>query len=110
MVPRCELQYLLGNSKADSHNSLALGFMGMVMARRRKQDRSADAPSQGPLLRRADQAVVAGLVALSLAAMAAYFVVQGGFRGGLIEIDHATPLEAQFRVDINQAQWSELSQ
>jgi competence protein ComEA len=62
------------------------------------------------LLRRADQAVVAGLVALSLAAMAAYFVVQGGFRGGLIEIDRATPLEARFRVDINQAQWSELSQ
>ena len=42
--------------------------------------------------------------------MAAYFVVQGGFRGGLIEIDRAGPLEARFRVDINQAEWPELSQ
>jgi competence protein ComEA len=63
-----------------------------------------------PLLRHADQAAVAGLVALSLVGMAAYFVVQGGLRGGLIEIDRAGPLEARFRIDINQAEWPELSQ
>jgi hypothetical protein len=57
------------------------------------------------LLRRADQAVVAALVMLSLVGMAAYYVVQGGWRGGLIEIDRALPLEARFRVDLNQAEW-----
>ncbi len=35
---------------------------------------------------------------------------QGGRRGGLVEIDRASPLEAQFQVDINRANWPELIQ
>jgi competence protein ComEA len=80
------------------------------MANRRRAKQPAKESNSRPLLRHADQAVVGGLVVLSLMGMAAYFLVQGGFRGGLIEIDRAGPLEARFRVDINQAQWPELSQ
>ena len=58
----------------------------------------------------ADQAAVAGLVLLALVGMAAYWVVQGGLSGELIEIDRAEPLEARFQVDVNQATWPELSQ
>ncbi len=63
-----------------------------------------------PVLRAADQAAVAGLVLLALVGMAAYWVVQGGLRGELIEIDRAEPLVARFQVDINTATWPELSQ
>jgi competence protein ComEA len=80
------------------------------MAGKRKAKPAKAGSDSQPLLRHADQAVVAGLVILSLVGMAAYFVVQGGFRGGLVEIDRAGPLEARFRVDINQAEWPELSQ
>jgi len=53
---------------------------------------------------------VAGLVVLALAGMATYWVVQGGPRGELIDIDRAAPLAAQFQVDINAADWPELAQ
>jgi competence protein ComEA len=84
--------------------------MGHSMANRRRAKQPAKESDRLPLLRRGDQAVVAALVMLSLAGMAAYYVVQGGFRGSLIEIDRASPLEARFRVDLNQAEWPELSQ
>jgi competence protein ComEA len=80
------------------------------MTDRRRAKQPTKEVSLRPLLRHADQAVIAGLVVLSLVAMAAYYVVQGGFRGGLIEIDRAAPLEARYRVDINVAEWPELSQ
>jgi competence protein ComEA len=80
------------------------------MAGKRKAKPAKAGNDSRPLLRHADPAVVSGLVVLSLVGMAAYFVIQGGFRGGLVEIDRAGPLEARFRVDINQAEWSELSQ
>lgn len=63
-----------------------------------------------PLLRAADQAAVAGLVLVALVGMGVYWVVAGGPRGTLIEIDRAEPLTARFQVDINQAQWPELAQ
>lgn len=62
------------------------------------------------LLRRADQAAVAGLVLAGLAAAVGWWVWQGGPSGRLIEIDRAGPLEARFEVDINQAEWPELTQ
>jgi DNA uptake protein ComE-like DNA-binding protein len=76
----------------------------------RQSKKSSAAHGKRQRLRRADQSIVAGLVALSLVGMAGYFVMQGGFRGGLIEIDRATPLEARFCIDINEAQRSEFSQ
>lgn len=64
---------------------------------------------RGAVLRRMDQAVVAVLVAAALVGMGVYWVVQGGPRGDLIEIDRAEPLEAKFLVDINKAEWPELA-
>jgi competence protein ComEA len=63
-----------------------------------------------PLLRRADQAAVASLVAFALVGIGMYWFVQGGHRGELIEIDRAAPLTARFLVDINKAQWPELAE
>jgi competence protein ComEA len=62
------------------------------------------------LLRRADQAAVAALVASALVAMIGWWAVHGGWRGKLIEIDRAEPLAARFEVDINTADWPELMQ
>ncbi len=69
-------------------------------------------PTRHPhwLLRRADQAAVAALVAAALAAMAGWWIAQGGWRGRLIEIDRAEQLTTRFEVDINAADWPELMQ
>ncbi len=77
---------------------------------RAMRDEQAGERCRRPLLRAADQAAVAGLVLLALVGMAAYWVVQGGLSGELIEIDRAGPLVARFQVDVNQATWPELSQ
>jgi len=76
---------------------------------------SPDSPTNpGPrpsyLLRRADQAVVAGLVLLGMASMGAWWVAHGGCRGRLVEIERAEPLTAEFQVDLNEADWPELVQ
>ncbi len=42
--------------------------------------------------------------------MGLYWVVQGGPRGELIEIDRATPLTARYLVDVNKADWPELAE
>jgi competence protein ComEA len=62
------------------------------------------------LLRRADQATVAVLVLVGLAATAGWWVWQGGLQGRLIELDRAEPQVAQFQVDVNSADWPELVQ
>jgi len=62
------------------------------------------------LLRRAEQAAVASLVVVALAAMVNWRLSQGGWQGRLVEIDRAEPLVAQFEVDINSADWPELIQ
>jgi competence protein ComEA len=62
------------------------------------------------LLRRADQAAVGGLVALALLAMAGWWVMQGGWRGRIIELDRLPERTARFQVDVNSAEWPELAQ
>jgi len=62
-----------------------------------------------PLLRRLDQAVVATLVALALVAMGVHWLVRGGAAGRLIELERAPRDPLVFRVDLNQADWPELS-
>src|SRR6476659_9546553 len=77
------------------------------------KERQAKQPADGgwrPVLRRVDQATVAALVALSLVGMGVYWVVQGGPRGELIEIDRAEPLTARYLVDINKAEWPEFAE
>ncbi len=77
-----------------------------------KQQTKQSASSGGlrPVLRRMDQAVVAGLVLCALVGMGVYWFLQGGPRGELIEIDRAEPLTARYLVDINKAEWFEFAE
>ena len=62
------------------------------------------------LLRRADQATVAVLVVVALASSVGWWIAQGGPQGRMIEVDRAQPQSASFQVDVNQADWPELTQ
>ncbi len=53
---------------------------------------------------------VATLTLVSLLSIAGYWIAQGGARGRMIELDRAPRQHASFQVDINEAQWPELSQ
>jgi len=64
---------------------------------------------RGLLLRRLDQVAVGFLVLAALAGVGAYWTAQGGFQGRQIEIDRATPQSVAFEVDLNTADWPELS-
>ncbi len=75
-----------------------------------KRPSSPNRPALRLLLRRADQAAVAALVGFALVAMGVYLVGHWRGAGRLIEIDQAPPLAAQYLVDLNSAQWAELSQ
>jgi competence protein ComEA len=72
--------------------------------------RNEGARSPSWLLRRADQAAVAGLIACALGGMAFYWFAHGGHRGELIEIDRADPLTARYLVDVNKADWPEFAE
>src|SRR5262245_15252260 len=60
-------------------------------------------------LRRADQITVAGLVVLGLGSLMASWIYRGGLRGRLIEIDRAPRQALDWQVDVNQADWAELT-
>jgi competence protein ComEA len=60
------------------------------------------------LLRRLDQAAVAGVALFALVAMGLFWLTHGGHRGRLIEIDRVDPLKVEFLVDLNKADWPEL--
>lgn len=62
------------------------------------------------LIRRADQAVIATLLAIAIAGATVWWVRAGGLRGELVDIDAATPLDYRFLVDVNRAEWPELAQ
>jgi hypothetical protein len=72
------------------------------MPENRQAKQPANSGGWRPVLRRMDQAAVAALVALSLVGMGVYWIVQGGPRGELIEIDRAEPLTARYLVDITE--------
>src|SRR4051812_31453025 len=80
------------------------------MGEKRQAKQPANSGERRPMLRRMDQAAVAALVTLALVGMGVYWVVQGGPRGELIEIDRAEPLSARYLVDINKAEWPELAE
>jgi competence protein ComEA len=61
------------------------------------------------LLNRSDQATIAVLLAIGLAAIVGALVYRGYHRGELIEIDAADPRQITFQLDINEAGWPELT-
>jgi len=61
-------------------------------------------------LRRSEQLVVGTLVAAALVLLGIYGWQTSQQQKGWIEIDRAEPLAAEFQVDVNRAQWSELAQ
>jgi competence protein ComEA len=74
----------------------------------RQRSDSGERPSW-LLLKRLDQAAVAGLVLAALAGVCGYWLAQGGLSGRLIEIDRAEPQAVAFELDVNAAEWPELS-
>lgn len=70
----------------------------------------AEKPLSTPLLRRLDQLSIAALVAIALASMAVWWLVEGGGTDRVVNIERAEPLEYAFRVDPNTAGWPELAQ
>src|SRR5262249_31639322 len=62
------------------------------------------------LLRRADQAAVATLIAVGLLSLGGYWFWHLATNAPLIEIDRSAPRHAAFLVDINRADWPELAQ
>ena len=61
------------------------------------------------MLRAADQVTVAACLFVGLVAMAAWWLAHGGHRGELIEIERAEAIAPQFLVDVNEAEWPELT-
>jgi len=60
-------------------------------------------------LRRPDQAAAMMIVAASLLAMLGYWLLHGGHRGGLIDLDRAPRREVEFQLDLNRAGEAELA-
>ncbi len=63
-----------------------------------------------PILHRREQAVVAAITAFALILLTIYAWRSGAFDGGLVDIDNAAPLSAEYRVDVHRATWVELAQ
>jgi len=64
----------------------------------------------GWALRRYDQAMVAVAVLFGIAGLAGYWIIAHRSGDGLIEIEREVSQHAQFQVDVNRAEWPELSQ
>ncbi len=64
----------------------------------------------GDLLRRRDQALLAGVVLLSLLMMGGYWVTQVVISKRVVDIDHAPAPGIAYQVDVNRADWTEFLQ
>lgn len=62
------------------------------------------------LLKQLDQAGIAVCVAVTLGILVLWWVVHGGPRGDLVNVEHVGPLSYEFLVDLNNAEWPELAQ
>lgn len=60
-------------------------------------------------LRRGHQSAAAGLIVIALAAMIGHWLYHGGHRGRMIDVDRVEPGSIRFTVDLNEAQWPELT-
>jgi competence protein ComEA len=70
---------------------------------------TSGAPRRGTILRRADQACAAAILALSLVAMAGYWMKELGKQDDLIEVERNPPPRLEFLIDINSAPWTEFA-
>ena len=69
----------------------------------------ADAARRRDWLRPKDQPVIATWLLLSAVAIAGSWIRAGGLRGGLVSIDAAPVVTHPDRIDINRAEWPELT-
>ena len=69
-----------------------------------------DAQPERAWIKPRDQVSLLAVAASLLVLMISYWLYRGGHRGELIHIDRAPPLQAQFLVDVNRADWPELIQ
>ena len=63
----------------------------------------------GALLRRVDQASITVILAVSLSIIVLSWSLRGCRPRGMIDIDRTKPMTIRFKVDINTADWPELS-
>lgn len=75
-----------------------------------RADSDGDGEPATGWLTRADQLAVGLLIGSALIALPLYWLAHGGWSGRLIEIERAAPREFHFLVDVNAADWPELSQ
>jgi competence protein ComEA len=68
------------------------------------------APTPEPFIAPAAQQLIAGAVAVCLAAAAAWLTLAGGFSGQLVDHDAPPPATVRFTVNVNQASAVELAQ
>jgi competence protein ComEA len=76
---------------------------------RAKDNSSGNLAPSGELLSRLDQAAIAVILTVSLAAILWSLFSRGYHHGGLIDIEQAETIEIEFLVDINSADWPELT-
>ena len=76
---------------------------------RAKDNSGGNLAPSGELLSRLDQAAIAVILTVSLAAILWSLFSRGYHHGGLIDIEQAEPMEIVFLVDINSAYWPELT-
>ena len=62
-----------------------------------------------PLLRRADQVTVAVLITACFIAVVLHWIWHLAFGASLIRIDEAPRLDVRFQVQVNEADWPELT-
>ena len=71
---------------------------------------TCDSSRRLAILRRNDQVTVAAGLLIALAGMLIYWWSHGGHRGRLVELDDDTPQTALFQIDLNSADWPEITQ
>lgn len=67
------------------------------------------APAPRSLLRSADQVTLASLVGAGFLAILLHGCYAAAVRQGRVEFDRAPPLELQFQIDVNRADWPEFT-
>ncbi|TVS15259.1 MAG: hypothetical protein EA424_16735 [Planctomycetaceae bacterium] len=76
---------------------------------RAKENPTGNSAPSGELLSRLDQASIAVILTVALAAILWSLFSRGYHHGGLIDIEQAESVEIEFLVDVNTAEWPELT-